>query len=99
MRERSKSKSITRPLEPLDVPDANIIIRSSDRVDFRVHKPVLAVSSPVFKDLLSLPQPYDSETVDGLPMVQFSEDSELLNSLFSMLYPLLPVIPNSYDKV
>jgi len=32
-------------------------------------------------------------------MVQFSEDSELLNSLFSMLYPLQPVIPNSYDKV
>jgi hypothetical protein len=57
------------------------------------------LSSPFFKDLLSLPQPYDGETVDGLPMVQFSEDSELLNSLFSMPYPLRPVIPNSYDKV
>jgi hypothetical protein len=101
MRERAKSKSITPPvtLEPFDVPDANLIIRSSDHVDFRVHKPVLAVSSPFFKDLLSLPQPYDSKTVDGLPMVQFSEDSELLNSLLSMLYPLHPVIPNSYDKV
>jgi hypothetical protein len=99
VRERAKSKSITPPLEPFGVPDANLIIRSSDHVDFRVHKPVLAVSSPFFKDLLSLPQPYDGETVDGLPMVQFSEDSELLNSLFSMLYPLHPVIPNSHDKV
>jgi BTB/POZ domain len=99
VRERAKSKTITPPLEPFDVPDANLIIRSSDHVDFRVHKPALALSSPFFKDLLSLPQPYDGETVDGLPMVQFSEDSELLNSLFSMPYPLRPVIPNSYDKV
>jgi hypothetical protein len=99
VQERAKSKSITPPLEPFDVPDANLIVRSSDHVDFRVHKPVLAVSSPFFKDLLSLPQPHDCKTVDGLPMVHFSEDSELLNSLFSMLYPLRPVVPNSYDKV
>jgi hypothetical protein len=54
--------------------------------------------SPFFSDLLSLPQPSDSESVD-LPMVQMSEDSELLNSLISMLYPVRPVIPISYDKV
>jgi hypothetical protein len=57
------------------------------------------MASPFFKDLLSLPQPSDSESVDGLPMVQLSEDSELLNSLLSMLYPVRPVIPNSYEKV
>ena len=99
MRDRAQNQTITPPLEPFDVPDANLIIRSSDYVDFRVHKPVLAMSSPFFKDLLSLPQPHDSDTVDGLPMIQFSEDSELLNCLFSMLYPLHPVRPNSYDKV
>jgi hypothetical protein len=97
--ERAQSKSITPPLEPFGVPDANLIIRSSDHVDFRIHKPVLAVSSPLFRDLLSLPESYDGENVDGFPMIQFSEDSELLNNLFSMLYPLDPVIPNSYDKV
>jgi len=57
------------------------------------------VASPFFKDLLSLPQPADGESVDGLPVVQLSEDSELLKTLVSMLYPLRPVIPNSYDKV
>jgi hypothetical protein len=57
------------------------------------------MGSPFFKDLLSLPQPSDSESVDGLPMVQLSEDSELLNSLVSMLYPIRPVIPQSYEKV
>jgi hypothetical protein len=55
--------------------------------------------SSFFKDLLSLPQPSDSESVDGLPVVQFSEGSELLNSLVSMLYPIPMVIPDSYLKV
>ena len=32
-------------------------------------------------------------------MVQLSEDAELLDNLISMLYPVHPVIPNSYDKV
>jgi hypothetical protein len=57
------------------------------------------MASPFFKDLLSLPQPSDSESINGLPVVQLSEDSELLNSLISMLYPVPTAIPDSYDKV
>jgi BTB/POZ domain len=81
------------------VPDANLIIRSSDLVNFRVHKSVLAVVSPFFRHLLSLPQPSDAESIEGLSMVQLPEDAELLDSLVSMLYPVHPVIPNSYEKV
>ena len=81
------------------MPDANLIIQSSDFVNFRVHKSVLAMASPFFKELLSLPQPSDSESVDGIPVVQLPESSELLNSLLSMLYPVRTVIPNSYEKV
>ena len=87
------------PHEPFNVPDPNIILRSSDFVNFRVHKNVLAMASPFFKDLLSLPQPSDSESVDGLPVVQLHEGSELLNSLISMIYPVHTVIPSSYEKV
>lgn len=87
---------ITPPSEPFSVSDADLVIRSSDSVHFRVHRLVLSMASPMFRNLLS--PPYRG-IVDGLPMVRFSEDSELLNSLFSMLYPLAPVIPNSYDKV
>jgi hypothetical protein len=89
----------TSPLELFDVPDADLIIRSSDFVDFRVHKPVLAMASPFFKDLLSLPQPSDSEIVDGLPVVQLPEGSELLNSLISIIYPVCTATPKSYEKV
>ena len=87
------------PFEPLDVPDANLIIRSSDNIDFRVHKPLLAMVSPFFRDLLSLPQPSDGEIVQGLPVVRLPESSELLNSLLSILYPVPAVMPSSYEKV
>ena len=89
----------TSPPETFDVSDTNLIIRSSDFVDFRVHKSMLAMASPFFEDLLSLPQPSDSETVDGHPVVQLSEGSELLNSLVSILYPVPKAMPNSYEKV
>ena len=81
------------------MPDASIIVRSSDRANFRVHKSVLAMSSSFFKDLLSLPQPPDDELVDGLPVIQLPEDAGLLNSLISLLYPIPSVIPDSYEKV
>jgi hypothetical protein len=55
--------------------------------------------SPFFRDLLSLPQPSGDESVDGLPVVQLSEDSELLSSLVSILYPVHMEAPKSYDKV
>jgi BTB/POZ domain len=96
---QAQINSATSPLEPFEVPDANIIIRSSDNIDFRVHKSLLAMASPFFKDLLSLPQPSDSEIVDGLPVVRLPESSELLNNLLSILYPVPTVMPNSYEKV
>ena len=80
--------------------DANVIIQSCDLVNFRVHQRTLAMSSPFFDDLFSLPQPQpsDEDVVDGLPVVRLPEDGEVLNSLTSMLYPISSVLPNSYDK-
>jgi hypothetical protein len=101
VKEEPTSEYLDLPSAPLrlDVPDADIIVRSSDRFNFRVHKSVLAMSSPFFKDLLSLPQPPDGETVVGLPVVALPEDAGLLKSLISLLYPISPVIPDSYQKV
>jgi hypothetical protein len=79
--------------------DADVIIQSSDLIHFRVHKPVLAIASPVLKDLFSPHQPSNSESADGLPVVQLAEDAELLNILFSMLYPVHLVKPKSYEQV
>jgi hypothetical protein len=77
---------------------ADLILRSSDLVSFRVHKSILAISSPFFNDLFSLPQPRHDIVIDGLPVVHVSEDAELLHNLLTALYPISSVIPDSYEK-
>ncbi|KAH9166788.1 hypothetical protein EDB89DRAFT_1857091, partial [Lactarius sanguifluus] len=77
---------------------ADIILRSSDLVSFHVHKSILAMSSPFFTNLFLLPQPPDGEVIGGLPVVQVSEDAELLHNLFTVLYPGPLAIPDSYEK-
>ena len=98
-REDPQVNSVTSSFESFNIPDANLIMRSSDLVDFRVHESVLALASPFLKDLLSSSRLYGSEPVDMYPVVQFPESSELLNCLVTMLYPVRTVMPNSYEKV
>ncbi|KAF8264148.1 hypothetical protein EI94DRAFT_1739018 [Lactarius quietus] len=101
VKEDQTSENSDPPSVPLylDIPDADLILRSSDQVAFRVRKSLLAMASPFFEQLLSLPQPLDAELVDGLQVVELPEDADLLNSLVSLLYPISPVIPGSYKKV
>ncbi|KAI9436796.1 hypothetical protein BJY52DRAFT_1421820 [Lactarius psammicola] len=54
--------------EGFNMQGADVILQSSDLVLFRVHKSILAISSPFFDDMFSLPQPPDGEVVDGLPV-------------------------------
>ncbi|KAI0264099.1 hypothetical protein BC834DRAFT_269857 [Gloeopeniophorella convolvens] len=76
-----------------DVPGANVILRSSDGQDFRVHQIILGAASPFFRDMFSLPRPQAnseaqaSDMVDGLPIVCMTEHSHVLGNLLAMLYP------------
>jgi hypothetical protein len=81
------------------MPNADIVLRSSDLVDFHVHRSVLVASSPFFGDMFSLPQPPNELVPEALPVVHLSEDAEILNSLVSMLYPVPPEIPWSYVDI
>ena len=81
------------------MPDADVVIQSSDLVNFRVHRSILATSSPFFGDLFSLPLPSDNEIVDDFPVVHLPEDAEVLNSLVTMLYPVPPQLPDSDDNI
>ena len=81
------------------MPNADIILQSSDLVHFRVHKSALAASSPFFADMFSLPQPPNDTAPGELPVVHLSEDAEVLNSLVSMLYPVHPETPDSSDNI
>ncbi|KAI6023343.1 hypothetical protein EDC04DRAFT_300183 [Pisolithus marmoratus] len=77
---------------PFDHEKADVILRSSDNIDFRVFKLFLSLASPFFETLFDLPQPSeemstDVEIKDGLPVIPVSEDSKTLNLLLRLCYP------------
>ncbi|KAG6331392.1 hypothetical protein ID866_7697 [Astraeus odoratus] len=77
---------------PFDSPKADVILRSSDNIDFRVFKFILSLSSTFFEMLFSLPQPpeeisADTETMEGLPVIPVSEDSKTLDAFLRFCYP------------
>jgi hypothetical protein len=87
----SQSPIVTLTKPPFDKPNADIILRSSDNVDFRVFRQLLIISSPIFERMLSSPQPAETESYlssqDGLPVIQLSESSEVLEALLMFCYP------------
>jgi hypothetical protein len=48
--------------------------------------------------MFALPRHQNNEMVNGLPVVDISEDAELVRSLITMLYPIPSEIPVSYDR-
>ncbi|KAL1942829.1 hypothetical protein VTO73DRAFT_5069 [Trametes versicolor] len=66
-------------------PDADVIFRSCDAVDFRLHKLILHKASPVFRDMFGLPE---DPTQRGIPQtVAMTEDAMTLQDLLSFCYP------------
>ncbi|KAJ6509165.1 hypothetical protein C8R47DRAFT_1191489 [Mycena vitilis] len=52
--------------------DGNIVIQAENS-QYRVFRGMLAARSPVFQDMLSLPQPPETELVDGCPFVRLPD--------------------------
>jgi len=83
---------------PFDDPKADVILRSSDKVDFRCYKLLLAFASPsFFEGMFNLPQPTDDnsmgETKDGLPIIPVTEERQVLENLLRLCYPSTVVNP------
>ncbi|KAI0675715.1 hypothetical protein C8Q78DRAFT_345117 [Trametes maxima] len=76
----------TRAAAPFDREDADIVLRSSDNVEFHVHRIILSLASPVFADMLTLPQPPGDNP--ARPVVDVSEDSETFGIFLRICYPL-----------
>ena len=85
------SSDCTYAAAPFDHPKADVILRSSDNVDFRVFRLFLSLASPVFEALFDIPQPTklsgDQEVRDGLAVIPVSEDSKTLDMLLRFCYP------------
>ncbi|ETW80397.1 hypothetical protein HETIRDRAFT_240500, partial [Heterobasidion irregulare TC 32-1] len=72
--------------------DADLVVRSSNKVDFHVHKFLLSLASPVFKDILSIPDTtiYSGASVeykDGILVIHVAEQRQVLENLLRLVYP------------
>ena len=77
--------------------DADVVIRAAGTRDFRVHKPILSLVSPIFRDMFTLPQP-PTDTPDILPHVDVDESVETWENILRTIYPMPnPVIDNLYN--
>jgi hypothetical protein len=88
---------------PFDESDSDLVLRSSDNVDFMVHKTILRIASPFFRTMFSLPQNADAtsddtELVDGLICIHMSEDSGTLSRLLSFIYPSSLLLPTTFTE-
>ena len=88
---------------PFNKRTADIILRSSDHVDFRVRQSILAEASPVFESTFSLPQlpenrkrkeRDEAEYRDGVQVITLAEGSRVLDALLRFCYPVEdPLLP------
>jgi len=69
-----------------DAEDADLILRAADCGEFRVHRCILSVASPVFRDMFTFPQPLDA--ADHLPHVDLQESTTTLDILLRYIYPI-----------
>ena len=77
--------------------DADVVIRASGTLDFRVHKAILSFVSPFFKDMFTLPQP-PSTTPKALPLVDVQESANTWENILRTIYPVPnPTINNLGD--
>ncbi|KAJ3483669.1 hypothetical protein NLI96_g6160 [Meripilus lineatus] len=90
---------------PFDKLNANLILRSSDWVDFRVRRGIMEEVSTMFEDMLSIPQPQGQDNskdvgYDGdVPIVQLTEHSSVLLPVLQLCYPGLGSLSVPKDSI
>ena len=77
----------------------DLVIRSSDGVEYHVHKDVMTRCSPFFASMLSLPQPPSEPTVCGKPVVATSEDSKIWFYLIPLCYVAITFIKDDLGLI
>ena len=72
--------------------DGDVVLRAGpvldSKRDFRVHKFILSLASPVFKDMFTFPQPPNqSLNEQQLPIVDVMEPPEVIDRILRFIYP------------
>ena len=79
--------------------DADVIIRAAGTLDFRVHKLILSIASPVFRDMFTVTQP-PTNTPGALSCVNISESPETWENILRTIYPMQrPIIDDDLDSL
>ncbi|KAJ7076993.1 hypothetical protein B0H15DRAFT_862761 [Mycena belliarum] len=91
------------PQAPFDDPSADVILRTSDGMDLRVHRLACIarlqadVPSPVFRQMFQLPQP---QCEPDVPIVSMTESALVLDRLLRFFYPgTEPTAPDDLEQL
>lgn len=78
---------------PFNTDFADAILRTSDKIDFYVHIPILRMASTVFGDMFTTSQPPSearpTQTAPFRPIVNLTEDSATIDCVLRYCYPVL----------
>ena len=78
--------------EELNDQNCDIILRSSDQVEFRVFRWPLQHLYPVFSDMFHLPDPTSTFPKPSPPIIQMEETAPVVEALLRLSYPIDPPI-------
>jgi hypothetical protein len=112
LHESSGSPSSSADNLLLNIPQADVILRSCDSFEFRVPKLYIVQSSPVLGEKVSVsPSPQSNATtitsnsesdhdavVSPLPVIQLPDSGAILPSLLSHIIPVPPIIPETVEQ-
>jgi len=101
------SATVSPSLEPRRVDELwfhdGTLVLTTDTLLFRIYGGLLAKESPIFHDMLELPQPQDGEAIDGCPVVKVYDDSRdveyFLRALFDYKFFLSYPNPTNFEII
>ena len=97
--DKSEAESSAVPLSTdFCADDADVVIRAAGTLDFRAHKFILSLVSPVFKDMFTVPQP-PTNTSDTLPHVDVDESADTWENILRTIYPMPHPIIDDIDDL
>ncbi|KAJ7697813.1 hypothetical protein B0H17DRAFT_1262024 [Mycena rosella] len=101
-RDGIESQDIPTRVADLWFPDHGLVLQAGNRL-FRVSGGILAARFPVFKDMLSFPQPEDPPLMEGCPIVVLHDspaDAEyFLKAIFDSIFFERPPAPTTFSVV
>ncbi|KAM5539756.1 hypothetical protein V8D89_006569 [Ganoderma adspersum] len=99
------STSTTRAADPFNSRDADVVLLSSDGVEFRVHKKLIRLGSRVLSELIPLAQPPPPSSSSPSrhhrkqrPVLHLADSSDVLDLFLRFLYPI-PEPPTTLNDV